>query len=1223
MEKDGMKRVPVLQKGWERQWLMMKLFCLLLTVLVLPASGSVYSQQQKIDIALENVTVEALIREIKSKTALDFLYNIQEIEQSGRISVNLKKATVETVLREAFKGKPLSFSVVNDVVVIRPGQVNAMPQTREMIRGIVKDTEGMPLPGVSVMIKGTTVGVITNSKGEYEIVKPDGTPIVLIFSFIGMKKMAVQYKGQKSLDVEMEEDSYALEAVNVVETGYGTIDKRHLTSSISSVKAEDILVPGMTSISQALEGRIPDLLLMSNSGEVGATPRIRVRGTSTLLGNREPLWVLDGIILKDPVDVEPDVLNDPDYINVIGNAIAGVNPQDIERIDVLKDASATAIYGTAAANGVIVVTTKRGAIGKARISYSHSSKITRRPRYSDRNIYLMNSQERIQFGKDLVNAHFTFPGSMPLVGYEGTWNRLQNGEINYAQFLSEVQYYEHVNTDWFDILTRDAYSHDHTLSISGGSEDMRYYASIGYNREDGVSRTTYGNRYSMMLNLDATISPKFRASLRLNGNVQKKNNLISAINAMDYAYNTSRAVPCYNADGSLYYYKESEAYSFSTNPPQLNMAWRYNILNEIENTSSKYDGNGIMATLDLNLTPFEGWRLSAIGSYSRNSTLQEEWWGEKTNYIARMKNGEAEDVPLQNESGKCLIPYGGLQNTNNTISESMTFRLQSDFSRYFGEDQRHFGAVTFGYEVNTSKSKAINDEIRGYLKERGLQFVDYTKEELDKYPYFKEWTGKSHRKLTNNLTNKLSGYLTLTYSYREMITLNVNGRFDASNKFGSRSNERFLPIWSVSGMWNIRQTWMKDKEQMWLSDARLRLSYGQQGNMIDGQTPNMLLRKGTMSTFYNENVSTLHMLPNPNLKWEVTNQINVALDLSFFESRLNVMGEFYYKKTTDLFADINVSTVNGVGTYKMNNGDMENRGFSVSLSGNPIRTKNVKWHASTFYSVNRNKVKTEPVENYTINHYLDGTAIIPGKSVSTFYSYKFKGLNPRNGVPMFDDYADRQHLLRNKSLQQIVMMVMEESGTRDPVFQGNLSNSISYKNLNLSFNLAYSLGSKVRLFDLFAPVKGGVSAKNNIRKEFVNRWQIPGDELRTDIPALMSIGDPEYGNYAQHFSYTQGWADANSSKSFAANVWDMYDKSDVRVVSGNYLKMQSLSLRYTLAEKLIKKTPFSMVSFSFSTTNLFTISAKALKGQDPSQAGFAKPNLSVRPAYTLGLNVSF
>ena len=308
------------------------------------------------------------------------------------------------------------------------------------------------------------------------------------FSFVGMQTTSVKYAGQKEIDVILYEDQKELD--EVVVTGYQVLDKRTQTSAITTVKAEDIMIPGVTSIDQMLEGRIPEMTFMLNSGEVGATPRLRVRGTSTLLGNREPLWVLDGIVMTDPVDVDPDDLNNPDYLNIIGNAIAGINPQDIERIDVLKDASATALYGTRAANGVIVVTTKKGRIGKPVLSYSHSSKITRRPRYTDRNINLMNSQERVRFGKELADQHYIFPTQMPMVGYEGALYRLQSGLTDYDTFLNEVTWYEQVNTDWFDILTRDAYSHSHTLNVSGGSDIVRYYASLGYDR--GFQYNLYG-----------------------------------------------------------------------------------------------------------------------------------------------------------------------------------------------------------------------------------------------------------------------------------------------------------------------------------------------------------------------------------------------------------------------------------------------------------------------------------------------------------------------------------------------------------------------------------------------------------------------------------------------------------------------------------------------------------------------------------------------------------
>jgi len=412
----------------------------------------------------------------------------------------------------------------------------------------------------------------TNTNGEYKIGVPKDGECTLIFSFMGMKTQYVKVGNKTKIDVKLEEDLTEVE--EVVVTGYQNIDKRHLTSAVSSVKASDILTPGMTSIDQALEGRIPELVLISNSGEVGATPRIRVRGTSTLLGNREPLWVLDGFIMHDPVNVSNDDLNNPDYINIIGNAIAGINPQDIERIDVLKDASATALYGTRAANGVIVVTTKKGAIGPARFSYNHSSKYTRRPRYSDRNINLMNSQERVQFGKELSDLHYQFPSDMTMVGYEGALDSYYKGLSTYDEFVENVKWYETVNTDWFDILTRDTYSHDHTFGVSGGNDDIRYYVSIGYNKENGVSKTTYTERYTTRLNLDMTFSKKIKANFSMNGNVQKKNHLMDEIDAMDYAYNTTRALPCFNPDGTLYYYNKS-AYG-GTN--RYSNKFRYNIL---------------------------------------------------------------------------------------------------------------------------------------------------------------------------------------------------------------------------------------------------------------------------------------------------------------------------------------------------------------------------------------------------------------------------------------------------------------------------------------------------------------------------------------------------------------------------------------------------------------------------------------------------------------------
>ena len=1195
--------------GLRKILFLMRLLSLFVTGMTMHLSASVYSQNVMFNFKLRNATFEDLMGEVRRYSDYFFVYKDTDVAGIKRLTREFKEAGIEEVLQGCLEGSGLTFFIEDNLIYIKLADKTtdreSLPQQEsKKATGIVTDEEGNPLPGVSVIVSGTRVGVSTDANGRFEIQYSGGLKEVkLEFSFIGMKSQILLYKG-KELRVTMEENSYELDAVNIVETGYQTIDRRHLTSAVTSVRAEDILIPGMTSIDQALEGRIPDLMLLNTSGTVGATPRIRVRGTSTIIGNRNPLWVLDGVVLTDPVDVDPEELNNPDYINIIGNAIAGVNPQDIERIDVLKDASATALYGTQAANGVIVVTTKR---------YSHASKITRRPRYTDKEIYLMNSQERMQFGKDLVDSRYFFPENMTMVGYEGAYYNWVTGKTNYDEFLKEVQHFETVNTDWFDLLTRDSYSHIHTFSFSGGSDAIRYYTSFGISEDNGVEKTSFSDRYTVMVNLDAKISKKFNASLRVNGNVLNKNHIPGEVNVIEYAYNTTRTLPAFKENGTYYYYKKNN---------DLNTPLNYNILNEIDNSSREYKGNTVMGTLDLRFTPTDWWNINGMFSYTRSNTRQEDWWGEKSWYASSLRNAEYGQTP---PSYNCFLPYGGILKSTITDMESKTMRIQSNISKYIDEAQFHLVASSLGFEVTSDRNLTILDENRGYLKDRGKQFVDMSSGSLkdeggylvDDYPQFKEWLAKPHRRLSENLSNSISGYLTLSY---------VNGRFDLSNKFGSESNNRLLPVWSVSGMANLKEIFYAHrfagdfdaKDKFWLTEARLRLSFGQQGNMIDGETPHMLLNQGAIDPYYGEYVSTLYKLPNPNLKWEVTNQTNIGLDLSFWQGRLNAGLEVYLKKTHDLISPVKVASVNGVpdGTYNMNNGDMSNKGLSITLSGYPIRRKDFKWYASTYYSVNLNKVQTEPVEKYSMYDFLNGYAVIDGKPISTFYSYKYLGLDPKTGVPLFDDWQDRQHLLLGKTVANVIMTVLEDSGCRDPFISGSLNNNVSWKNWNLSFNLYYSLGSKIRLFEMYESINDGVSSINNVRKEFVNRWMVPGDEKRTDYPVLLSPSDPNYSKYKTHWSY-------GTDITFAEDIWQMYDQSSVRVVSGNYLKLQSLNLRYNFSDKVLRKTPFSSLSVSFATQNLFTISSKALKGQAPTQSGFADPQLSVRPTYTFNVNVSF
>ena len=1092
-----------------------------------------------------------------------------------------------------------------------------------VVSGMVFDKNGDPLVGANVRV---TLGrkvltAQTDSKGAYRVKLPAGTStagLSISASYLGMKRQTKSGRSNVAhYDFMLEDHSQSLG--EAVVTGYGTISTREKTSAITSLKMEEILMPGMTSLEQALEGRVPDMVFMQNSGEVGATARMRIRGTSTLIGNREPLWVLDGIPLSDPVDVTNDQLNDPDYINYIGNAISGINPQDIERVDVLKDAAATALYGTRAANGVIVVTTKKGEPGPPRITYNSQLKYTARPRYSDRDIYLMNSQERVQFGQELMNLHYTFPNHMTMVGYEGAYHRFVTGQTDYNGFLAEVQRAETVNTDWFKLLTHDTFNHNHTVALSGGSETARYYASLGYNREEGVQLHHNNDRYTASLNMQTRIAKVIQANIRLNANVQKKTQLPGEIDLLGYAYGTTRALPAYNNDGSYFFYQR-HAYNVGTDKNEQ-YKYAYNILNEIENAEKLYSSNGIMAALDLTYRFKSMLDLTLTTSYQRTHSDNSTWFGEKSNYAAQLRNAEYGQAPIPGDYGLSDMPYGGVYNTGTNVNENFTLRAQANFRHALGEKKQHLLSTSLGYEMNVSNTDGFSENTRGFFKSRGLKYVNMTAEEMNRFPKYASWVAHNHPTLRADKTHRLSGYAIFSYSYGSLFSLSANTRFDASNKFGSRSNEKFLPVWSASGMLNLKSLFLRRYDAV--SDLRLRTSFGKTGNMVDNQTPNLLLRQESLDTYYGENVSRVDALPNPYLRWEQTDQWNVGVDASLFDYRLTVGVDAYYKHTKDAFDNTLVSPFNGVENYTMNGSDITNSGFSINVSAYPIKTRDWSWLVSANYSVVYNSINTKTANKYKIEKYLNGTAIIDGKPIGTFYSYNFIGLDPQNGLPLFDDYRDRQHLLEGQPLDQIMQRVGSQSGSREPNFAGSFYSTLRYKQWSLSASFNYALGNKIRKFALYKDVLDGVSSENNVRKEFTKRWRKPGDEQHTQLPSLISPSNPAFGDNRYHWSAatpaaTQGF------EAFADNYWMMYDNSNARVVSGSYLRLSNLALRYQFSRKQLKGLPFSNLAFDAAMSNVFTLKSSALEGQDPTQSGFSlQTSLSLRPSFTFGLRISF
>lgn len=1220
-----MKENPRKMRGvlprWEKQMLCLLLCCFSMYV-------SMAQNPPTVSLRCQGETLSKVIEELRKQTHYDFLFNSNELRHVGSVSADLKNVTLEEALKVLLEDKGLTYSIEREVVAIRKAQP---VRNSARVKGVVKDQKGTPLPWVTIVIKGTTMGVVSELDGSYSIELPDTKDIRLVYSFIGMKTQEVAYTGQKVIDVVLEEEATQMD--EVVITGYQTVDRRKSTSSVTTRKMEDLYIPGISSLDQMLQGQIPDLIMTTNSGEVGVVPKLRIRGTSTLIGNREPLWVLDGIIMQDPVNVPAADLNDPDYINRVGNAIAGINPQDIERIDVLKDAAATALYGTRAANGVIVVTTKKGRIGRPIVTYNMSTTFRRRPSYNDRAVDLMNSKERIQFSRELVAQHYKFPNDMNMIGYEGLLDRLYRHELSEEQFQQEVARLETVNIDWFDLLTRNTMSHAHTISISGGSQEATYYASIGYTRDNDVIWDDNNERYTANLKLDANLTRWMRASLQMNGNISSRRYYQQELEPMQYAYKTTRALPAFDENGEYFYFQKRS-------PLNNFQFFNYNILNELDNSSYDQRGSGLSVTANLQFNLATWLNANAIVSYQTSSTTQEGYWGEKTNRVANLRGTEygvlpepyTEGEPLypggpvQTSGGTSLLPYGGELSYSQSDNNAYTVRLQADANHSFGESRQHNINGTIGFEMNSSRGRGYARTERGYYKDRGMAFVKDI--DPEKFPQYATWVFQNPAKLTDGRNNNLSGYVSLSYSYFNYFTVNANARVDGSNAFGDQSNDKLLPIWSASANWNVSEL-AALREAKWLDFLRLKASFGYQGNMLSDQSPVMIISKEPLNSYFGENVASVTRYPNPKLKWETTTSYNIGAELGLFERMLMVEAEYWWKHTEDAFMDKQVASMNGLPTdsYKVNQGDIDNHGYNVSLTVLPLQTKDWFWSISTSFSRTFNKMKSKPEANqYELSNFLNGSALVEGKPVGTFYSYKFMGLSPVNGGPIFDDYADNPEVLRGLSKYDTYTRVLTPSGRREPTMSGNVSTTLRWKNIRLTGNFTYSLGNKVRLFAIYNNAESEMNVQNilpenNVSRDFLNRWRKPGDEKHTNIPAIISEGDKCFGIYERHWSDKGTYSDIQQLTPYS--VWNMYDYGDHRVVSGNYLKCSNLSLTYQFKEELLKKMRLSRLDLTLSATNLFTVSAKELKGQTPTQGGFATIQLSERPTYTFGLTVSF
>ncbi len=1086
-------------------------------------------------------------------------------------------------------------------------------------KGVVTDDTQEPLVGVTVRVKGTKAATTTDAYGRFHLAMPamePGKAYYLEFSYIGMEKKVVRYRGANSMRIAMTTaTSNELDEVEVVETGYGRLPRKDMVGAFTTVKAEDVMMPAYQTIDQMLQGKIAGLMVVNSSTRVGAAPKLTIRGKSTILGNTDPLWVVDGVIQEDPISIDASAAMTTDMKELIGNQVSWLNPQDIETITVLKDASATAIYGSKASNGVIVITTKKGSAERTSIRYSTNLSVRQRPNYS---MYdYMNSQERIQFSKEAYDAGVRYQADpLPQIyTYEGLMAMFNKHMISESDFMKQMERLETVNTDWFDLLCRNSFSQNHNLSVSGGTQRVTYNASFGYSNSKGTEIGNDQNQFTTRLNVGVQFNKRIRASFNLSGS-NRNSYGYSGVSPQSYALSTSRAVPAFEEDGSRAFYKSYYTYQLNKTLGSNN-TYGYNVLNEMDNSYSKNRANTFNVSANLDIQVFNWLNYQVVGSMSHSSNDSESYKGEKTSYIECNYRGYAVGAAEPGDAlyKAALLPFGGQLTTNNNSMTSLDMQHKLVASHTF--NNIHRVNAMFGFEMRSSKTYGKGNNVWGYVPERGESLISPTLPS-DVVPiggtqdigwgalrnlYEGGWSSVS------NTSNYMSFFGTTAYSLMNRYVVNMNIRSDASNRFGQDKRKQFDPTYSFGFSWKIAEEKFFKDHVRWIDQLNLRATYGIQGNVVNSISPELIASYGGLLQGYNEYYTTISSLPNPYLKWERTRTWNLGLDLQLAKG-INMNFE-YYGRRSNAIIEQDVAEEYGMGTLRLNGGIIYNHGVEWSMNITPIRSKdwtvNIGLNASKNWNKSETDDRTARADQLTHRDFINGNSSRPlrkGYSLYAFWAYDFTGLEHETGLPTFKNTSVEVPENADKSIDPTTFLVY--AGESEPYFTGGINPRVRWKDLQVSANFAIILGSQKRLPNPYSTFTNGKmpSPLSNLSKQLLNRWKEPGDEASTNIPGLYTSVVDVLNLYTPDGYFT--------------NRYEMWANSTARLVSGSFLRCTQIAISYNLPKSVCRKIRATGISISANTNNLFVIASKKWNGYDPETGSSKQPKI-----YSMGLSVSF
>lgn len=1082
------------------------------------------------------------------------------------------------------------------------------------LRGIVKDSSGEPLVGVSVVVKGTAHGTTTDVDGKFTLNVSAKSGMILEASYVGMVSQEQEVKGKHDFTFVLQEDSQVLE--DVVVTGFRSISKTNFTGSSTKLQRDDLNIKGAVDISRMLEGQAAGVSIQNVSGTFGAAPKVRVRGATSLSGENKPLWVIDGVIHEDLINVSNDELTSGDPATLLGSAVAGLNANDIESIDVLKDAAATALYGARAMNGVVVVTTKRGHEGKPVVSYSGNFTVQLKPQYRDYDI--MNSSDQMSVYAELDRKGYFTPSIVNGSNY-GVFGKmyklldesnasgdfaLENTLAGRRNFLNR---YVNANTDWFDILFRNSLQQEHSISISGGNALSRSYLSLSFLNDSGWSIADKVNRYTANFRNDFTLSKNLKLGFQLIGSLRdqkapgtlsRRSNEVTGeydrdfdINPFSYALNTSRALTCYDENGNAEFFTRNFA--------------PFNIINEVNNNHIQLNVADIKAQFELNWEIIKGLKYEFTGAVryvksdrehqiTENANMAEAYRADY-NSVIRSKNDFLYKDPDDPEAEPySVLPYGGFYNRDETQLKNFDIRNSFKYVNAWGKhdvnmilgqqikysDRQAYGNTGYGYQYDEGGSVSVDYRILKKMIENNFAYYDMA-QTRDRFSAF---------------------YFNTDYGYDKRYIASATVRYDGSNALGTSRTARWLPTWNFSAKWNVMNEHFIQNLK-WVDQLSLRASYGLTASMNNSASASARFYNENATRFYSqdiESVINLSSLENTELTWEKGYLTNIGIDIGLFNRRLDIILDCWWRKSFDLIASLKTSAVGGVLNKLANYADMDSHGVDLAISFVPIRTKDWGWRSNFTMGYNTSKItNSKNLPNiYNLTRASGGN--LEGYPVNSLFSIQYVGLDHETGVPNFINESGE--VSNNVYFQSTDTKKLIYEGSIDPKCTGGWSNTFRWKDLSLNVFLTYQTGNKIRLSPQF---KSSYDDLDAMSKTFFDRWIQPGDEKYTHVPSI---------------------ADAITKTNLSgAYPYSAYNYSNLRVAKGDFVRLKTLSVTYKLPKQILSKVGFiSNMSITAAGNNLWLIYAdKKLNGQDPefyNTGGVAQP---ISRQFTFALNVGF